>query len=759
MATRTSWPNAATAQHTELLIGGMTCASCAARIEKKLNKIEGVTASVNYATEKASVDFPDALDVAALVATVEASGYQAFVPQPAGRAPERDEGADEGADAEPLALRRRLLVSAALTVPVVALSMVPALQIPNWQWLALTLGSPVVVWGAWPFHRAALVNLRHGATSMDTLISLGVTAAYLWSLWALFIGTAGMPGMHMRFELLPSGSTDTDHVYLETAAAVTTFLLAGRYAEARAKRRSGAALRALLDLGAKDVGILRDGREERVPVERLAVGDEFVVRPGEKVATDGVVVDGFAAVDVSLLTGEPVPVDVAAGDGVVGASVNTSGRLVVRATRVGSDTQLAQMARLVEAAQSGKAQVQRLADRISAVFVPAVLVIALATLTAWLLTGHSWTAAFTSAVAVLIIACPCALGLATPTALLVGTGRGAQLGILIKGPQVLESTRRVDTVVLDKTGTVTSGRMSVVGVHAADGIDPAVVLARAGALEAASEHPIARAVTAAAQDRRTGPLAPVERFTSHPGRGVEGHVDGIPARVGRLEWVAGDAPSPPALREAAAAAMADGRTAVWVGWDGQPTGLLVVSDVVKASSARAVELFREHHLRPVLLTGDHVAAARSVAAQTGIPRDDVLADVLPADKVAAVASLQRQGHVVAMVGDGVNDAAALAQADLGIAIGTGSDVAIEASDLTLVRGDLVSAVDAVRLARATLRTIKGNLFWAFAYNVAAIPLAALGLLNPVIAGAAMAFSSVFVVTNSLRLRGFRPTPG
>ncbi len=744
-------------RQTELLIGGMTCASCAARIEKKLNKIDGVTASVNYATEKASVAFPNAVDVAQLVATVEATGYTATVPTPAA-AEGRETEASTPEDPETAALRRRLLVSLALTVPVVLLSMVPALQFPNWQWLALTLASPVVVWGAWPFHRAALANLRHGATTMDTLISLGVTAAYLWSLWALFFGDAGMTGTRMEFELLPGQATAGDHIYLETAAAVTTFLLAGRYAEARAKRRAGAALRALISLGAKDVAVLRDGREERMPVERLAVGDEFVVRPGEKVATDGVVVGGFSAVDQSLLTGEPVPVDVAAGDSVVGASVNTSGRLVVRATRVGADTQLAQMARLVEAAQSGKAQVQRLADRISAVFVPTVIVIALATLAGWLLTGHSWTAAFTAAVAVLIIACPCALGLATPTALMVGTGRGAQLGILIKGPQVLESTRRVDTVVLDKTGTVTSGRMRVVGTHAAPGLDPAVVLARAGALEAASEHPIARAVAAAAQADAEGPLSRVDRFINDEGRGVSGRVDGVQVRVGRLAWVAGEAPAPGPLSGPADAAMSEGQTAVWVGWDGQVTGLVVLSDVLKPSSARAIALFRAHGLRPLLLTGDHAEAARAVAAQTGIPTFDVVADALPAEKVSAVATLQHEGRVVAMVGDGVNDAAALAQADLGIAIGTGSDVAIEASDLTLVRGDLVGALDAVRLARATLRTIKGNLFWAFAYNVAAIPLAALGLLNPLIAGAAMAFSSVFVVTNSLRLRGFRPTP-
>jgi Cu+-exporting ATPase len=738
----------------ELLIGGMTCASCAARIEKKLNKIDGVTASVNYATEKATVAFPDAVDIAELVATVEATGYTASVPAPPQPEAETQEAA-AAEDDETASLRQRLLVSMALTVPVVLLSMVPALQFPNWQWLALTLASPVVVWGAWPFHRAALTNLRHGATTMDTLISLGVGAAYLWSLYALFFGHAGMTGMTMAFELIPSQAEAGEHIYLETAAGVTTFLLAGRYAEARAKRRSGAALRALLDLGAKDVAVLRNGREERIPVARLAVGDVFVVRPGEKIATDGVVAEGASAVDLSLLTGEPVPVDVLPGDAVVGASVNTSGRLVVRATRVGADTQLAQMARLVEAAQSGKADVQRLADRVSAVFVPVVIGIALVTLAAWLITGHSWTAAFTAAVAVLIIACPCALGLATPTALLVGTGRGAQLGILIKGPQVLESTRRTDTVVLDKTGTVTTGRMAVAGTYAAPGTETALVLARAGALEDASEHPIARAVADAARSASADPLVPVADFANREGRGVSGLIDGVAVRVGRLGWVA-EGPAPASLQEAADEAMSRGQTPVWVAWDGRVTGLVVVSDTLKPTSARAVELFRREGLRPVLVTGDHAEAARAVAAQTGIPADDVLAEVLPADKVEAVAALQREGRVVAMVGDGVNDAAALAQADLGIAIGTGSDVAIEASDLTLVRGDLVAAVDAVRLARATLSTIKGNLFWAFAYNVAAIPLAAFGLLSPLIAGAAMAFSSVFVVTNSLRLRRFRP---
>ncbi|MDM7488083.1 heavy metal translocating P-type ATPase [Rhodococcus sp. GXMU-t2271] len=733
----------------ELSIGGMTCASCAARIEKKLNRMDGVTASVNYATEKAKVAYAEGVAPDDLVATVEATGYTAALPAPA-----RDEETTEAAPEpdEAAAWRQRLTVSAVLTVPVVLLSMIPALQFDNWQWLTLTLASPVVVWGALPFHRAAWTNARHGAATMDTLISVGVTAAYLWSLWALFFTHAGMTGMRMSFDLLPTGSSEP-HIYLEVAAAVTTFILAGRYFEARAKRQSGAALRALLDMGAKDVAVLRDGDlETRIPIGRLAVGDRFVVRPGEKIATDGVVVSGTSAVDASMLTGEPVPVEVGPGDPVVGATVNAGGRLVVRATRVGADTQLAQMARLVTEAQNGKAEVQRLADRVSAVFVPIVIGLALLTLAAWLLTGNSVTAAFTAAVAVLIIACPCALGLATPTALLVGTGRGAQLGILIKGPQILESTRRVDTVVLDKTGTVTTGRMAVAAVHTADGEDDSEALRLAGALEHASEHPIARAV--AERAAAAGALLPVENFENHGGRGVSGVVDGHAVLAGRLSWLRDEwsltAPEP--LRRSAWAAEAEGRTPVWIAWDGRIRAIVVVSDTIKDTSAAAIAELRELGLRPVLLTGDNRSAAETVAKQVGI--DEVIAEVLPADKVEVVARLQEEGRVVAMIGDGVNDAAALAQADLGLAMGTGTDVAIEASDLTLVRGDLRAAPDAIRLARATLRTIKGNLFWAFAYNVAALPLAALGLLNPLIAGAAMAFSSVFVVSNSLRLRRF-----
>lgn len=739
----------------ELPITGMTCASCANRIERKLNKLEGVSASVNYATEKATVSYDaDAVAPEALVGAVEAAGYHAVLPADE---PAASEEADELAP-----LRRRLMLSAVLSLPVLLVSMIPALQFDNWQWLALTAASPVVLWGAWPFHRAAWLNLRHGTATMDTLISVGTLAAWLWSLYALVLGEAGMAGMRMSFDLIPEQGEGADHIYLETAAVVTTFILAGRYFEARAKRRAGSALKALLELGAKEVS-LADGRV--VAVEALQIGDDFLVRPGEKIATDGVVLEGHSAVDLSLLTGESVPVEVGPGDDVVGATVNAGGRLVVRASKVGSDTALAQIARLVTDAQSGKAPVQRLADRVAGVFVPIVIALAVATLGFWLGTGESATFAFTAAVAVLIIACPCALGLATPVALMVGTGRGAQLGLLIKGPEVLESTRRVDTIVLDKTGTVTTGRMTLVDV-AVDGVSRDEALRLVGALEGASEHPVGRAIAAAAESD-----APIVAFENREGLGVEGVVDGRAVAAGRPSMFGAGAPaaagssvvaagaaadSPLAagpLADALVAATAAGRTAVVGAVDGRPVAVFTVADTVKLTSREAVERLRALGLRPVLLTGDNAATARAVAAEVGI--DEVIADVMPADKAGVVKRLQDEGRVVAMVGDGVNDAPALAQADLGLAIGTGTDVAIEASDLTLVSGDLRAAPDAIRLSRATLRTIKQNLAWAFGYNVAAIPLAAVGLLNPVIAGAAMAFSSVSVVANALRLRRFR----
>ncbi|OLT36277.1 copper-translocating P-type ATPase [Actinomadura sp. CNU-125] len=732
----------------ELAIGGMTCASCAARIEKKLNRMEGVTATVNYATEKARVEFTGDVSPDDLIATVEKTGYTAELPPPPEAAADAPEPVDELAP-----LRQRLLTSVVLAVPVIAMAMVPALQFEYWQWLSLTLAAPVVVYAGWPFHRAAWTNLRHGAATMDTLVSMGTLAAFAWSLWALFFGTAGEPGIKHGFEFSMTRTDGSMNIYLEAAAGVIAFILAGRYFEARSKRRAGSALRALLELGAKEVSVVRDGREERIPVESLQVGDVFVVRPGEKIATDGTVEEGSSAVDASLLTGESVPVEVAPGDTVAGATVNAGGRLLVRATRVGSDTQLAQMARLVEDAQTGKARVQRLADRISGIFVPVVIALAVATLGFWIGTGAGTAAAFTAGVAVLIIACPCALGLATPTALMVGTGRGAQLGILIKGPEVLESTRTIDTVVLDKTGTVTTGKMALVDVVTADGVDDREALRLAGALEDASEHPIAQAIARGARER-AGELGTVEDFANVEGLGVQGMVDGHGVLVGRPQLLAEWSQKlTPELEAAMADAQALGRTAVAVGWDGAARAVLTVADEVKPTSAEAVRRLRALGLRPVLLTGDNEAVARTVADTVGI--DEVIADVLPKDKVDVVKRLQDEGRTVAMVGDGVNDAAALAQADLGLAMGTGTDAAIEASDLTLVRGDLRAAADAIRLSRRTLRTIKGNLFWAFAYNVAALPLAAAGLLSPMIAGGAMAFSSVFVVSNSLRLRGFK----
>ncbi|MGH3358925.1 MAG: heavy metal translocating P-type ATPase [Nocardioidaceae bacterium] len=755
MSSRTEHPAEASANprdRIDLAIGGMTCASCANRVERKLNKLDGVTATVNYATEKARVEFSDGVSTEDLVAAVEQAGYKATPPE--------GDVAEPAADDDPSRpLRQRLIVSAVLSIPVVAMAMVTPLQFEYWQWLSLTLAAPVVVWGAWPFHQAAWTNLRHGTSTMDTLISMGTLAALGWSVYALFWGTAGTPGMTHPFELTIERSDGSSNIYLEAAAGVTTLILAGRYFEVRAKRRAGAALRALLELGAKEVSVLRDGREERIGVELLQVGDRFVVRPGEKIATDGVVDEGSSAVDASMLTGESVPVEVGVGDSVAGATVNAGGRLVVRATRIGTDTQLAQMARLVEDAQNGKAEAQRLADRISGIFVPIVIALAAATLGFWLGAGTGLASAFTAAVAVLIIACPCALGLATPTALMVGTGRGAQLGILIKGPEVLESTRRVDTVVLDKTGTVTTGEMTLLDVVAAPDQHADEVVRLAGALEAASEHPIAQAIAAGATDR-VGDLPAVEDFANVEGLGVQGIVDGHAVLVGRARLLAEWSQHLPVdLERAMSAAEADGKTAVAVGWDGSARGVLVVADAVKETSAEAIAALRGLGLSPVLLTGDNADVARSVAAQVGIDPgpDTVIAEVLPGDKVDVVKRLQSDGKVVAMVGDGVNDAAALAQADLGLAMGTGTDVAIEAGDLTLVRGDLRVAVDAIRLSRRTLGTIKGNLFWAFAYNVAALPLAAAGLLSPMIAGAAMAFSSVFVVSNSLRLRGFQPT--
>ncbi|MGA5196109.1 heavy metal translocating P-type ATPase [Streptomyces exfoliatus] len=744
-------PVTVTVTVTELTIGGMTCASCAARVEKKLNRMDGVTATVNYATEKARVEHAPEIAVDDLIATVVKTGYTAEEPPPPEpeTPPEPGTGPELETDPELASLRQRLTVTALLSAPVVLLAMVPALQFENWQWLSLTLAAPAVVWGGLPFHRAAWTNLRHGAATMDTLVSVGTLAAFGWSLWALFLGDAGMPGMRHGFDLTVDRSDASSSIYLEVAAGVVTFILLGRYLEARAKRKAGAALRALMELGAKDVAVLREGTEVRIPVAALRTGDLFVVRPGEKIATDGTVTEGASAVDASLLTGESLPLDVTEGDTVTGGCVNVSGRLVVRATLVGADTRLARMAKLVEDAQNGKAEVQRLADRVSAVFVPVVILIALGTLVAWLLVTDDATAAFTAAVAVLIIACPCALGLATPTALMVGTGRGAQLGILIKGPEVLESTRRVDTVVLDKTGTVTTGRMRLVGVHVyggkygTDATDEVRLLRLAGALEHASEHPVARAVAAGAAER-CGELPVPKTFENVPGLGVRGSVDGHLVLVGRAALLTAEGVEIPAG--------APGPGAVHVAWDGVARGTLTVADTVKDTSAEAVARLRGLGLRPVLLTGDHRGVAEAVAAEVGI--DEVIAEVLPEEKAEVVRRLQAEGRTVAMVGDGVNDAAALAVADLGLAMGTGTDAAIEASDLTLVRGDLRVAADAIRLSRRTLATIRGNLGWAFGYNLAALPLAAAGLLNPMIAGLAMALSSVFVVSNSLRLRRF-----
>lgn len=731
----------------ELDVQGMTCASCAMRIEKKLNKIDGVEATVNYATEKATVRVGEQTTPALLIQTIEQAGYAASLPAATERDPE----------VELRQLRHRVVVAAGLSVPVIVVSMITALQFPGWQWIAFALTLPVIGWAAAPFHRATLVNLRHGNATMDTLISVGTLAATGWSAYALIFGTAGRIGFTHPFEPRLIRHGGMDNLYLEAAVAITTFLLLGRYLEARAKRRSGSALRALLKLAPPSVTVRRGGVETMIDIAQLRVGDEFSVRPGERIATDGVIVSGHTAVDTAMISGEAVPVEAGPGDVVIGGCVNTHGRLVVRATRVGADTQLAQIARLVTDAQAGKAQVQRLADRISAIFVPVVIAIAVATLGFWLGQGSGASFAFTAAVAVLIIACPCALGLATPTALLVGTGRGAQLGILIKGPEVLESTHRLDTVVLDKTGTVTEGRMTVTGVTAAPGTDPGQLLAWAGAAESGSEHPIARAITEHARAQGRGPQ--LAGLTNLPGLGIQARLtpsegpatEVVVGQLALLEETGTDVR--PELRQAYADEQAAGRTPVLVAWAGQAQGVLAVADTVKPTSAAAVQRLRTLGLRPVLLTGDHRASAESVAAAVGI--DEVIAEVRPQDKVAEIIRLQRSGARVAMIGDGVNDAAALAQADLGIAVGTGTDAAIEASDLTLVRGDLRVAADAIRLARATLRRIKINLFWAFAYNVSALPLAALGLLNPMFAGAAMALSSLFVVGSSLQLRRFR----
>ncbi len=735
-------------RHVELPIAGMTCASCAVRVERRLNDLEGVSATVNFATEKATVDYdPTLVDADRLAGAVESAGYRA-VPPPEAKQTE------EPAPDDTTSLRQRLVISTLLAAPVLVLSMVPPLQFDNWQWLALQLATPVVLWGGWPFHLAAWRNLRHRTATMDALISLGTLTAWLWSLYALFLGDAGMTGMTMDFNLIPERGEPASDIYLEVAAVVTAAILAGRYFEARAKRRAGAALRTLLELGAKDVALLAaDGTEQRVPVDRLGVGDLFVVRPGERIATDGAVEQGHSAVDMSILTGEAVPVEVEPGSQVAGATVNAGGRLIVRATKVGADTALAQIARLATEAQAGKAPIQRLADRVSAVFVPVVIALALGTLAFWLAAGEGAAFAVTAAVAVLIIACPCALGLATPTALMVGSGRGAQIGVLIRGPEVLESTRRVDTVVLDKTGTVTTGKMALVEVATVPGVDRAEALRVVGAVEEGSEHPIARAIADAAR-AELGGLPQLERFANREGLGVEGVIDTHrTVVVGRASLVAQRELVVPAEIDAARReAEQRGRTAILAGWDSEVRAVFVVADTVKSGSREAVSRLKALSLRPVLLTGDNEATARAVAAEVGI--EEVIAEVLPADKADVVRRLQDEGRVVAMVGDGVNDAPALAQADLGLAIGTGTDVAIEASDLTLVSGDLRAAADATRLSRRTLRTIKQNLAWAFGYNIAALPLAAAGLLNPVLAAAAMALSSVSVVANALRLRRF-----
>ena len=738
-------------QNLELKIGGMSCAACAAHIEKDLNKMPGVNATVNYATEKATISQTGDFRAKDFIKTVENAGYSAFTGEDLGNE-DGQENAAAGA-AELAGLRRRLAICAILAAPVIVLAMVPPLQFPYWQWVSLVLTIPVVLWGAYPFHRAAFLNARRATTTMDTLISLGTLAAFIWSLYALFLGEAGRVGMTHDFQLLAQPGDAASHIYLEVCSGVTLFILGGRYFEKRAKVRAGDALRSLAELGAKEVTVLRGGQELKVPIEQLTAGEEFIALPGEKIATDGEVVSGNSAVDNSLLTGESVPVEVAPGDSVTGATINTYGRLIVRATRVGAQTQLAQITRLVEQAQAGKAPIQRLADRISAVFVPIVIAISLLTLAIRLLIGTPVTA-FTCAVAVLIIACPCALGLATPTALLVGTGRGANLGILIKGAEILESTRQIDTVILDKTGTVTSGNMELVSIYPRDDFQ---ILQTAATLEGGSEHPIAQAITRAAQEQGLTPpssAVPAD-FTNSAGGGVRGTVEGQLVLAGNQQFIsAAGAKIPAEMLTALNRSRSRGETTVLVAIAGEVKGVLGVAARIKETSPQAISLFKELGLTPVLLTGDGETVAHQVAKQVGI--SEVIAEVKPEDKVVAVFRKQGRGATVAMIGDGVNDAAALTQADLGIAMGSGTDVAIQAADITLMRPDLLAAVDGIRLSRRTLKIIKGNLFWAFAYNVAAIPLAALGLLNPMLAGAAMACSSAFVVGNSLRLRSFQP---
>ena len=728
-----------------LALGGMTCASCAMRVEKKLNKLPGVTATVNFATENATVSLPEDLSVTDAIEAVESAGYTA---KEVSREKEDDV---EPKDSTEIALRNRLIISTILALPVVLMAMIPALQFDYWQWLSLTLASPVVVWGALPFHRATWVNLRHGSATMDTLISMGVLAAYIWSLYALFFGGAGETGMKMAFTLLPSHNGNSE-IYLEVASAVTVFILLGRYFESRAKSQSSAALTALLNLGAKTVLVVADGNEKQIPIGDLQLGDHFVVGPGERIATDGKVVEGASAVDEAMITGESIQIEVTVGDTVIGATMNASGRLVIEAAAVGADTALARITSLVENAQAGKAPIQRLADRVAAIFVPIVILLAVGTLLGWLIAGEGANFAFTAAVAVLIIACPCALGLATPTALLVGTGRGAQLGVLIRGPQILESTKRVNTIALDKTGTITSGKMSVQEIKLVGNVDEDEFLAVAGSLENSSEHPIAKAISTYAKDRVA--LVTPKEFVSTQGRGVQGLINDKAAIIGNPDWLANEW-ALPCDANWVSTHQNLGHTVIAAAWDGEVRGIISVSDTIKADSKSAISRFKELGLTPVLISGDNQSAAEQVAKEVGIDR--VFAGVMPEEKVRIITQLQSEGNVVAMVGDGVNDAAALVQADLGMSMGSGTDVAIEASDITLTNSNLTSAATGIELARKTLGTIKGNLFWAFAYNVAAIPLAMAGLLNPMIAGAAMAFSSVFVVTNSLRLRGFKAT--